>query len=669
MNGVIIVVEKIQRYIYKRIDERLVEAQHDGKTLKDIVNASAVISENIFKKIEEKFSINTDKFNEVLLSVSGKTIFLTYLNKEIIIRKLKELHKEIYFEYGGDIQLSYGYFEVLNEDKMEILKKANETLDEEKNKNTNIKNLSEYIFEFQELEIPSTEMKFDKTEIFASDMDALVLEDENQVKDSTDGKIAIVKADINNMGKIFSEIKCYQEYKNLSDLLKKKISKKNFEDFIKNCKTSDLKGKVFPFYIEGDDIFYAVQISSLLSSIDLLHKMIKEINKEIKKYKNQEKIELGIAVGVIFTNNHQPIRYYHEMVEKELAIAKKHMKINKVDRVELGISLAGNLFFGYRGILGNLEQDGFSKFSQEVEELKWLRNQNIFSNSFIYKLLHILETDKENGKEEMKQQLRHLLYFLIPDTKKTEKSMYDLFFKCYLLSQVVEDKVNKNCKSFGKLFDEEKINSILIPKLKLILLLIDDRFINLEEKSNFGFKYIIRNENEIKKINNVMSVMFTKPLHYIINSFSSEEYNIEKIFIEKKFIAKDFGEDKKITKKITIYRKVPLNITMLFRIKKLIEQKKYDLVERLIINYFEQNRDYFKTLKKEREEENKIEYRKDFDSQKFIKYFKKIRDNHKTDWLDNLILFYKYDEQRIQKKEINKYWKNFKEVVKFNEGE
>ncbi|MDO4691218.1 MAG: hypothetical protein Q4A58_07995, partial [Fusobacterium sp.] len=121
--------------------------------------------------------------------------------------------------------------------------------------------------------------------------------------------------------------------------------------------------------------------------------------------------------------------------------------------------------------------------------------------------------------------------------------------------------------------------------------------------------------------------------------------------------------------KITIYRKVPLNITMLFRIKKLIEQKKYDLVERLIINYFEQNRDYFKTLKKEREEENKIEYRKDFDSQKFIKYFKKIRDNHKTDWLDNLILFYKYDEQRIQKKEINKYWKNFKEVVKFNEGE
>lgn len=70
-------------------------------------------------------------------------------------------------------------------------------------------------------------------------------------KESTDGKIAVVKADINNMGKIFSEINDYGNYSKLSRLLVDKISIKFFKISIDHYKKSNLKGKILPLYIEG----------------------------------------------------------------------------------------------------------------------------------------------------------------------------------------------------------------------------------------------------------------------------------------------------------------------------------------------------------------------------------------------------------------------------------
>ncbi|MBP1998485.1 hypothetical protein J2Z72_001385 [Peptostreptococcus canis] len=85
-----------------------------------------------------------------------------------------------------------------------------------------------------------------------------------------------------------------------------KISIECFKISIDHYKKSDLKGKILPLYIEGDDVFYAVQIDALLPSIDLLNWMINEINKDIEK-SIKCNIKLGIAVGMVFTNNHQPI--------------------------------------------------------------------------------------------------------------------------------------------------------------------------------------------------------------------------------------------------------------------------------------------------------------------------------------------------------------------------
>lgn len=694
MNGIMIVVEKIQRYIYQRMDERRAEWQHDEKTLQDIIWASNAVSEEILNKIKEKFDVNEKNTDKVLLWVSGKVVFFTGLEQGAAKQKLKELHKEIYMDYGGNIQLSYAVFEQdFSEDKMLLLKKAKRALDCEKKKNTFIIDAADWLFQFQELKNPTNNKTISLPGgIFAKDMDDLVVRDEKHISNSTDGKIAIVKADINNMGRIFDEIEDYKEYRKLSALLKERISVKHFACAVGDYEKMNLKEKILPFYIEGDDIFYAVRIDALLSSIDMLHKIIKEINVDIKNGK-----ELGIAVGVIFTNNHQPIRYYREMVERELSVAKKCMKTKKAGRVDLGVSIDGNQFYGYRGILGTGESDGFLRFVREIEELKWLKKEKIFTDSWIYNLLEALEQEEEQEVNEAvqenenigREQLRKLLYFMIPDTKKTEQSGYELFFKYYLLSQVLADSqkqedTNKNQdpdntnKHGEKSFEPDKISSVLIPKLKLITLFTDKRFVCLDIEENFGFEKIISKARYSDQLRRVMSTLFAKPLNEICEGDLSEgaQTDMEKLFAKKETIP--VGEKSGRSgqrKRITVYKKAPLHVAVLFRIKQLMEQRNKEsinLTENLVVNYFEQNRATVEKSKIERKIANKIEYRKDFRVDEFKKYFDKFKksDNFGIQWIDNLILFYKYDEQRIKRKAFREYLSHqFKEIVVFKEKE
>ncbi|MBC2576291.1 hypothetical protein [Peptostreptococcus canis] len=67
----------------------------------------------------------------------------------------------------------------------------------------NLLDIKEELFQFQELKKVKTQQSVTYSDgIFARDMDALIC-NTTQQKESTDGKIVVVKADINNMGKIF----------------------------------------------------------------------------------------------------------------------------------------------------------------------------------------------------------------------------------------------------------------------------------------------------------------------------------------------------------------------------------------------------------------------------------------------------------------------------------
>ena len=99
--------------------------------------------------------------------------------------------------------------------------------------------------------------------------------------------------------------------------------------------------------------------------------MINEINQKLDEIQNKaNKIELSISVGVVFVNNHQPIRYYRQMVEEELSSVKKDMKKNKSFNSVVGVSIAKNLFYIYKDEFGYGESDGFFRFCNEVRELR-----------------------------------------------------------------------------------------------------------------------------------------------------------------------------------------------------------------------------------------------------------------------------------------------------------
>lgn len=636
-----IAVEKVQRYIFQAIDK----TQADEKTLRNIISASDNVANDILQKIETKFNLGDTQSGEEnrILWISGKAVFCCELPREDIKTKLKELYKKIYEDYEGNIFLNYVVFSVDKIDKIDILRKAEHLLKRNAIKSQVIKDNSELLFNFKELERKKQSQSFknleDKEKVFLTNMDDLVIRDEKHETDSSDGKIAIVKADINNLGRIMKGINDYEEYSYLSKLLAEKISVNTLKKMIE--KSENLKKKIVPFYVAGDDIFYAVRINAVFDSIKVLNNMMEDINQEIKRKQNgNNKTELSIAVGVVFVNNHQPIRYYRQMVEKELSQAKEKMKIEKAFQAQVGICMAGNLFYIYKKHLGLGENDGFYRFCEEIKELQNLMNEKIFTRTALHKLLINLETEKDKDK-----QMLYSLYFLKPNLRtggisNTEENK-ELYFKYYWLSQLVEGKRGEGDKS-ERYFVPEKINNVLIPKLKLILLFLKETYFNKLEESKsqqFGYTYIIESrENSLSNQNGrIRSVMFHKPINYLLNKIGKNA--IEKLFIKKEF------EGKK-----PLYKTVCFEPTVFYKAKRLMKLGKKEQVLTMFINYNN-------SFNKKESEQAKSVHTIDFDEEEFRKRFESQKN---IQWLDRLIILFRYNEQRIILKTIEK--KNNKKI-------
>ncbi len=633
-------VEKIQKYIYQTLDDNRSEIQKDKHTLKEVIKASNTVSSTISKDIEKLFDIN-----KKLLWISGKYIFEVEDIEDKIKEKLKNLFKDIYLKYSGTLLINYVYFEKINLNNKEIIDKVNVDLKSNDTKRRIIVENNEILFSFQEesnilncdtnCDKNSNKNSIDYTSVYINNMDELISDD----KEGTNGKIAIVKADINNMGKIFSDITDYDMYMKLSLILENKITVNYLGKLI--SKNKNLTNKIFPLYIAGDDIFFAVKIDSVLDSILILRNLIDDINDEINKKinslsndKSSKLNKLVISVGVEFTNNHQPIRYYREIVERELHNAKKFTKEknSKEIKVILGTSIAGNIFYSYLEGQGTGEKDGFYRFKTEMLELIQLKNENIYTNTFLHNFLYALENIdiySKNNEDNIKKFVNVFLYFLCPDIKNVESKVIpkELYLKNYFMKMFMKNK-KENEDENQIVYDKSNFKNV-ISKLKLILLLTDEKYIT--NISLNKFRYIVfEKKDETRDFLN--SNMFIKPIKYICNFGDS----IEKCFILN---TTDKG--------FNTFKKVPFNLSMLFKAKNLIEIGKKEKVKTLFANYAE----LIETKEKEDEKDNDIQkkenfinYRLKFNKDKFNREFDNING---TEWLDRIILFYKYDQQRI----------------------
>ena len=647
---VALAVEKVQKYIFQIIDNN----QADEKTLKNIISASNDVAKDILKEIALKFGLeeNTQSGEgDKILWISGKVVFFTTLPKEDIQNKLKELYQKVYTAYQGQIFLNYVVFSRADMNEMAILREADTLLKSSATKAQVIKDNAELLFRFEELKAKGKNQDPVSTkgeeEIFLTTMDDLVVQDENHETDSSDGKIAIVKADINNLGKIMKGIGDDEEYSQLSNLLAEKISLHNLKATI-NSKFKSLKGKILPFYVAGDDIFYAVRIDALFDSIRMLHKMIEIINQEIITLKQKNKstqeakknqaeentIALSLAVGVVFVNNHQPIRYYRQMVEEELSQAKKKMKTEKALHAVVGISMAKNFFYNYKGSLGYGESDGFNHFCKEIQDLQKMRDEKVFTRTALHKFLLNLEIEKDKEK-----QMLYALYFLMPnfitsDIRDTDENK-ELYFKYYWLAHLVEERRKEKGKE-ERYFAPEKIEAILIPKLKLVLLFLKEQYAIFSEAQDY--QCIIPPKNPSKNLSdraeNIRSVVFHKPINYILNEAGKDG-------IETLFMKKEFREKKQL------YKSARFEPAIFYRAKRLIESGKKGQALKTIIDYDDS---FNKTDSQRKDNVHTIP----FDKEKFEEKSNKIEDIMWLDKLDKLILLYKYNERRIVLKTIQK---------------
>lgn len=615
-NIVIIVVEKIQRCIFKKIDM----SQNDDSTLKSTISVSENIATSILLEIEKEFRLE-NKNREKILWISGKVIFYTDLLEDTIQEKLKSLYKKVYLEYHGEILLNYATFSDNNSDKIKIIEKANSILKNNENKSKILKDNRDILFKFQEIDSTSENTsinKDDESNIFATSLDDLNSLDKNL--NIIDKKIAIVKGDINNLGNIMKKIKNYSIFSEVSSLLEKNISKKNFAEYIKefylNRKRNIMEHKIVPFYIAGDDIFYAVSVDALFDSIEILHLLIKDINEKISKYCN---LELSIAVGVVFVDSHLPIRYYRDIVEIELQKAKNSMKMQTFSNSLLGVSIIGNIFYIYKEKLGKGERNGFRRFYREIIELKSFMKKKIFSRTELHNLLINLETTQDEN-----QRILYTLYFCKPNLHSWKNLNEDIYFKYYLLSHLIEDKDTKE----EKFFAPKKIEKILLPKLKLILFLLKDYYLTHIEFNDI-YKYIISEKRDDQK-RRIESVMFHKPINFILNSKENKENNIIRLFAKKKFKEK---------KQLYIFAKFEPSI--FFRAKNLIQAGKSEQVLKMFENY---NTSFNPS-------ENTSVHILSFNNENFQKEFSNIENNI---WLDKLILLYQYNQQRIRLKTFKK---------------
>lgn len=633
-NIVVIAVEKIQRYIFQNIDE----TKKDAKTLSNVIKASNRVAEDILKDIGSQFSFSSNKM-DLILSISGKLIFKWDSDKNEIEGKLKDLFQRIYIKYNGNIFLKYAVFQSEANDKLKIIHQANDLLKDPKTKSDILQSNREVLFKFCECTgKDDTRNESSDSGIFLDTMDQLVVLDEKHESDSTDGKIAIVKADINNLGKIMSSISSYKDYSKLSKLLEEAISMDRFGNYVENysVKSSNdqtekdyiLVKKILPFYIAGDDIFYAVRIDGVLDSIKVLHTMMMAINREIKNQVSNVNVELSIAVGVVFVNNHQPIRYYRQMVEKELSISKHQMKTVKPFGTIVGINLAGNHLNIYKNALGIGESDGFMRFCQEIKELKMLMQKKVFTNTALHNLLVTLEMETDEEK-----QLYDVLYFLKPTLQKGQKANEELYVKYYWLSQLVEDKRSGQGQA-ERYFDLSKIQKQFIPKLKVTLLFLRDRYSHFTEEETFSYKYIIGLDKKDQEMR-MRSVMFHKPINHLLKSLNNNDYTstMVSLFFGKSKPQKGEKKDKKV-----LFLSGKFNRSIFYRAKNLIQEKKAKQVVTLFENYD-------RIFNKENENQKESVHNIGFDIHKFkMKFDKNSRD---TRWLDIIILLYYYNEQRI----------------------
>ncbi len=691
-------IDKVQTLLYEVINSHVQEKQTETGTLRQIKNASREISNRFFDEIRKAFSSFDTR---VLLKCSGVVIFQCGgATEEGLDEQLNQLFLKYYKESQGQKILKYTYFMAEGRSKIENIQKAKKNLKNSKYTSKIIEQNKEELFRFQKVSNKQDKRQdpSDKWGLFVGGVNELYPYDtknkKNPYKDnhfSNDMQnkenpyeenhfpIAVIKADLSGMGNMFASITDYDEYQQISNILNEHISLDGLHKAAKRKWGDKHDAWILPFYVAGDDIFFAVSVTNLFKGIDVCREMINTINKKIKKFSKNTHLTMDIGVAVTF--NKQPIRYYIELVEGQLKKAKKAecpKELKKLEKelkkefLKATIAINNQIFFDVDYGEMKEEKKGADKknrtdmnrvlanmpvwcfFQKDVKDLQILNlneevTKQICSTSFLYSLLERLSNIDlcgENNREKEVEYMNTLLYGLrlkyLDDPELRNK---ELLIKGRIIRQLYVKKIKDRDKKIegGDTIElNEKSKRRLETYIRLLILLTDPRF-NLD---HIG-KNCTMECNQVD-LENMHKYLLKKPVKYLYNTLNNYDQSLLNTIIRRNTYATRNNKGDRIY--VPYYKRVNIEKSMFFKLRdtdkvpvekagKMIELKNPDSNDEI----YEKN--------KPRIEEEKAPYHLYFDKDRFIKQAK-ARNSWNTNFIDALMLLYEYNEMDIKLKGI-----------------
>lgn len=640
-------IDKVQSFIYDVLQAYIQENQANSGTLKEIVQSSNLISKKFYNDIgleggQGEFS---GHITETLLVCSGICIFVTSLDQEAILGKLDRLFTKYYKTTSGKLLIKYVYFEkdtYRNADKLEAIKKSKRDLRSKDCMNNIISRHQSLLFEF--CDVPKKESLPDSIAMssdfpaFSDNINELFTED--LAVNDNHFRIAVIKADLDGMGDLFASIDKYPVYQAVSKLLTKYISLETLHEQVQKVKEQDESFKLYPLYMAGDDIFFAVPAHRLLDGVSLCKNILKLINLEISDLKKSHEADLPsltMSIGIDITFNREPIRYYYDRVQHQVEHAKA---VKKDDRVCMKISINNYVFKDS----ASHKKLSWCYFQDDVRNLQGAMKHGFAAHHYLYGLLN--KIPERSSSDHDITFSNAVLYHLLPKHMDSGKELreYELAINTSLLEKLFVTKQKSKRRIEKELcFSDEKRKRL--KKYIQLLLLFTDQKLGIS-KMNENRPHSTFDKKRVR------STLFNKTLRYLYDHsliLSSEEnISFRDIFVESTRY-----EAANKPHKIQIYRTLRITSSMFHKLKRMNTfNNNIEIAADLIQSVNDESRDDIRKLKEERTRDKKAPPGLFFDRDQFIRIA-----NHTKIWtedyIDSLLIFYRYKELSIRYK--NRY--------------
>ncbi|MGG1654527.1 Cas10/Cmr2 second palm domain-containing protein [Paenibacillus sp. NRS-1780] len=677
-------MDKVQSFLYYVLQAQIQEKQSNNGTLNTIIESSRLISDQFYQDIgmEGERGPFAKHIDEELLKCSGMCVFVTSLPEDQIVKNLNGIFETYYKKLSGQIFMKYVYFkqtDLKNNNPLQAIKESKKRLREKACFNSIIAQNRELLFMFHSS--PEREQKRGLTTSSVTNVFSAFTNTINDLYSKQDEnndnhfRVAVIKADLDGMGELFKQLDSHETYKQVSELLSKYIYLEYLHDGVKKIKRNDPEFRLYPLYIAGDDIFFAVPTSKLVDGVNLCKDILKQINGEIEQINRKRETglqPLSMSIGIDFTFNREPIRYYHERVQQQLDFAKKApsmvavagvvplscMKISINEYVLYRYDLASDSSGRLKPTKSKItpeqkfkefhaEKNNWKHFVTQVKRLQDAMEEGFAAHHFFYGLLNKI-TDPKVCNNLMKYS-NSVLYHVIPqylnsNNRKLRES------ELLILESMLKQVVVKTTKS-GKTSKEGKLSFGMDQRrqlekyVRLLLLFADPRFKIVQKKTRS-----VANDFDIKR---VRSTVFNKTLRYLFdqNLGGSKDCKVfREIFVEytRYTPLSDAGSKRgggigKETE-VEVYRTLRLSNSLLHRFKGMNDIQR---VAEMIEATNPQQKEDIITIEQLRREEHKAPPGLYFDKETFLR-MARSQQMWKSEYIDSLLIFYQLREQLIQ---------------------